>query len=148
MKVPWQYADFIIAQLRSLVPGIRVVPDPDPPRRRWTQAVEVGLTRSGRPLRIYSAPDTAASLLASLQALETGEMVLMQWVITPAVPQHLPIYQQSHSDSFHVKALSNGTLANRDEIKDRREKLAEPNMLAVLRVASLAGTPGRAAPCL
>jgi hypothetical protein len=144
LKIPWQHADYVIKQLQSLVPGIRVEPDPHPPRRRWTTAVEVGLTHSARPLRIYNAADVATSLLASMQALKEGETVLMQWVITPAVPQHLPIYQQAHSDTFHVKALSNGTLANRDEVKERREKLSEPNVMAVLRIAGLAETPGRA----
>jgi hypothetical protein len=144
LKIPWQHADYVIKQLQSLVPGIRVEPDPNPPRRRWTTAVEVGLTHSGRPLRIYSPVDVATSLLASMQALKEGETVMMQWVITPAVPQHAPIYQQSHSDTFHVKALSNGTLANRDEIRERREKLSEPNVMAVLRLAGLAETPARA----
>jgi hypothetical protein len=142
--VPWQYADYVVTQLRSLVPGIRITPDEDRPRRRWTRAVEVGLTRSTRSLRIYSASDMAASLLASMQALKGDETVIMQWVVTPAVPAHPPIYNQSHTDTLTYRNIIHGSLATRDEIIARREKLAEPNMLAVLRVAAFADTRVRA----
>lgn len=144
LKVPWQHADYVIAQLRSLVPGIRVTPEEERPRHRWTRAVEVGMTNSSRPLRIYSAADMAASLLASVQALEAGETVLMQWVATPAVPARLPVYKEAHTDHLSLRMMTHGALANRDEVRERREKLSEPNVQAVLRLAAVAGTNARA----
>src|SRR3954469_3478555 len=144
LKVPWQHADYVISQLRALVPGIRVTPEDKYPRRNWTRSVEVGLTNSSRPLRIYSAADMAASLLAAMQAMDTGEEMIYQWAATPAIPRHKPIYKQAHSDTPNMRYLTHGSLASRDEINERRDKLDEPNMLAVLRVGALASTPVRA----
>ena len=142
LKVPYQNADYIIPQLRMA--GIRVSPEDEFPHESWTRAVEVSLTSSHRPLRIISTVDMSARLLASVQALGENETLLMQWVMTPAIPTHPPIYQQARSSEVRLEHLFRGTMANRDEINDRRTKLAEPNMLAVLRVAAVASTPIRA----
>ena len=80
----------MLAQLRTLVPGIRVTPHTEAPHPHWTSAVEVGMRGSQMPLRIFSGPDMAASLLASVQPMGRRETVLVQWVMTPAVPQHPP----------------------------------------------------------
>ncbi len=145
LKVPWQHADYVVSQLRSLVPGIRVTPEDEFPHRLWRKAVEVGLTHSTRQLRIYSPSATATSLLASVQALEPTETVVMQWVITPAIPTHAPIYRQSRSNEINLRTLFVGDIANKDEVNDRRGKLQEPNVRAVLRVAAFAETDIRAA---
>lgn len=144
IKVPWQHADFIVAQLRSLVPGIRLTPEDEFPRRLWTRAVEVGLTHSSRQLRIFSAADTATTLLASVQALEGDESLLLQWIMTPAVPTQLPVHKEARTHHTSPRVLVTGTLANRDEVKDRRDKLGEPNVQAILRVAAVADTKARA----
>lgn len=144
LKVPWQQSDFVLAQLRSQMPGIQAVPEEDWPEHDWTRAVEVGLTNSSRPLRIFSAADVSTSILASVQALEQDEAVVMQWVITPALPRHLPVYKEAKSDVFTYRHLLHGSVANRDEVNARREKLSEPNVLAVLRIAAKASTPVRA----
>lgn len=144
LKVPWQHADYVVGQLRSLVPGIRVTPEDDRLWRTWTRTVEVGLTHTSRTLRIMSAPDVSASLLASVQALEGPETVLMQWIVTPAPPTHKPILHETMSHQIGWQSLVRGGEANRDEIKDRRDKLDEQNVNAVLRVAAYASTPVRA----
>lgn len=144
LRVPWQHADYVIAQLRTHVPGLRYAEDKSRPHYYYTRAVEVGLTRSDRQLRIFSASDMSASLLASMAALEEGEVVLVQWVITPAVPKAAPIYKTATTTSSNAAVFLNGNMANRDEVKDRREKLEEPNVLGVLRVAAVAGTDIRA----
>lgn len=144
LKVPWQHADFIVAQLRSLVPGIRVTPEDEWPTRTWTRAIEARLTNTSRQLRIHSATDMAASLLASVQALGEKETILMQWVVSPAVPTPPPVYQKAKTHQLRVQNLWNGTLASQDEVNDRRDKLSEPNLLAVLRIAAQANTAERA----
>lgn len=144
VKVPWEHADYIIAQLRSLVAGLRAVPETDVPVAKWTRAVEVALTHKSRQLRIYNAADMSASLLASVQPLAEGEKMIMQWVVTPAIPQHKPIYNVSRSHEMNMAMLLRENMASRDEINDRREKLEEPNVLAVLRVAAVANTAQRA----
>ena len=145
LKVPWQHADYVVSQLRSLVPGVRVTPEDDWPAWKWTRAVEVGLTQTTRTLRIFEPADVAGSLLASIQTLQDGEVLLMQWVVTPATPQHLPIHNEARSHSVGLHNLFKGTMASRDEVNDRRDKLGEPNMLAVLRVAAVASTDEKAA---
>lgn len=144
IKVPWQHADYVISQLRSLVPGIRVMPEEEYPREDWTRTVEVGLTNSSRQLRIFTASDMSTSLLAAVHPLHKGEKMLVQWVMTPAMPAHKPIYKLAKSDEVTVENILTGRLANRDEVNDRREKLEEPNLMAVLRVAAVATTDERA----
>jgi hypothetical protein len=143
MKVSWKHADYVISQLRSLIPGIRVTPEDTFPRHEWRRAVEVGITKSSRQLRIYSAADSSASILASAQALSPGESLLIQWVVSPAPVRHLPVLNEARTDDVKY-SLAGKRTANRDEVKDRRDKLAEPNMLAVLRVAAAANTDERA----
>jgi hypothetical protein len=144
LKVPARHAEYVLAQLRTLVPGIRVSPQREAPHPHWTRAVEVGMRGSQMPLRIFSGPDMAASLLASVQPLGRRETVLVQWVMTPAVPQHPPTYESTRRRESSFEALLRLSSRSRDAVHDQREKLAEPNMLAVLRVAVLATSEGRA----
>src|SRR5579863_4989004 len=109
LKVPWQHADYVIGQLRSLVPGIRVTPEDEWPHRQWTKAVEVGLKGSHRPLRIMSALDMATSLLSSVQSLGKGEAVIIQWVMTPAIPTHPPIHREATTAEFGLHHLWHGS---------------------------------------
>lgn len=127
LKVPWQHADYVIAQLLAHIPGLSYSPELDVPRRLWTRAVELGLSNTGRPLRIHSPGSVSSSILAAMQSMEGGEAVLMQWVVTPVKPARLPIDAE-----------------DKDALAERRQKLTEPNVHAVLRVASTASTKARA----
>ena len=144
LRVPWQHADYIVSQLRALVPGIRVTPEDEWEHHKWTKAVEVGLTHSARQLRIANPTDLSASLLASVATLQNKEVMVVQWVVTPVAPVHPPIHNDAKSHQANLRMLGNGNLASKDEVNDRRHKLTEPNVLAVLRVGALASTPGRA----
>ncbi len=144
LMVPWRDADYVIAQLRSLVPGIRVTPEDVYPDVQWTAGVEVGLTNKSRTLRIYDPADTSATILASMQALHSGEAIVVQWVVTPAIPARPPIYRAARSHELNAHILLNGDLADRDEVNDRRHKLEEPNVLAVLRVGARASSNTKA----
>lgn len=128
IKVPWQEADYIIAQMRSLIPGISIAPDKTRPTPKWSHAVELGMSNPLHLLRIDNAKDSSASLLASVQALNTGERVMLQWVLTPAVPETPP-----------AKTKENG-----QAVDDVRKKLEQPNLLAVGRIGSVAETKPRA----
>lgn len=139
--VPTSKVDDIIPQLRALVPGVTATPEESPLNVDWTMAVEVGETSKSRSLSIANTTDTATSLLASLQPLNPGESILMQWVISPAGMVPLP---QQNSKSIESKWGRLTGDANSDEIKERRDKLSEPNFMCVLRVAAKAATPGRA----
>lgn len=140
IKVPWQHKDDIIPQLRALAPGVTATPEEIPRRVPWTHAVEVGLHNPARTLDIPIPENLAASILAGMQPLTEGEAVLLQWVVAPARLEQLP-HRASTSNEFRLGGTSQAT---EDQIKDRRAKLSEPNVMGVLRVAAKAGTPVRA----
>lgn len=120
LKVPWQHKDDIIGQLRALVPGISAAPPVDRRHVKWERAIEVGESNKSLPL-VIPEPDTiSASLLAATQPLKEGEAVLIQWVVSPSLRVRLP------AD------------------KAKAEKLKEPNVFAILRIASKANTHARA----
>lgn len=140
IRMPWQYADYIKNQLMGHVPGISLLPEEDFPRPTWQRVVELGLSHSSRPLHIASTPQMSTTLLRAVQSLMPDEMVVMQWVVTPALPQHKPIYREAHTDLVSMRHLTHGSIASKDEVSERRDKLTEPNMLAVLRIGVIGST--------
>ncbi len=143
VKVPWKYARYVVGQLQ--LAGIRVDPEDDIPHKQWTRAVEARLKNSGRTLHIDSPRAVSARILGSVQALGEDEVILIQWVVTPAARKHPPTHDETpRSHEFRVEHLFKGNIANRDEIDERRRKLGEPNMLAALRIAAIAETSGKA----
>jgi hypothetical protein len=56
-----------------------------------------------------------------MQALKGDETMVMQWVLTPAVPAHPPVYSQSHTDTLTYRNIIHGSLASQDEIIARHE---------------------------
>lgn len=146
LKVPWQEGDYIAGQLRTLIPGITVAEDDSRHRHNWTRAIELEMSHPSRQLRISNAADLSASLLSSVGSLRPDETVLIQWVLTPAVPERPPAKDaHSRSDHFTVKSAATGVRpALKDEIEDRRGKLEEQNMQGVGRIAAVAETEARA----
>lgn len=146
LRVPWQEADYIVSQLRSLVPGISVTPDESRPTPAWTYGIELGESSPLRQLRIVSTKDLSASILASMQALGGDESLVYQWVLTPALHQAMP----SRDNTPMASSVSLGRMlagqiqASSDEIDDRRRKLSEANFQAVGRIAATANTFKRA----
>ncbi|WP_367133286.1 type IV secretory system conjugative DNA transfer family protein [Saccharothrix sp. HUAS TT1] len=139
LRVQPAQADYVAAQLRTLIPGSKVTPVAAPLPEPWNEVVELGLRRLSRTVPLPTAEEFAASLLASLQGLKTGDIVLIQWVVTPAAVETPPTKQRGgrdEADSFWCR--------NPDEVNDRRAKLEEANFLGVLRVASRASSDERA----
>jgi hypothetical protein len=150
LRVPASHADYVTAQLRALVPGIRVAPEEDLGLLTWTRVVELGQTNITRRLRISDPEPVATSLLASMQGLDRGEALLVQWVIAPATPARPPRPPSEHfvqrRRGFGSQMLAESGSSNRDAIADQRKKLEEPNLHAVLRVAATASHKSRARP--
>ncbi|ROP38984.1 hypothetical protein EDD40_4352 [Saccharothrix texasensis] len=139
LRVRSAQADYVAAQLRTLIPGIKVTPVAAPLPEPWNEVVELGLRRLSRTVPLPAAEDFAASLLASFQGLKAGDTVLVQWVVMPAVTEKPPTKQRDgreEADSFWRRNL--------DAVDDRRIKLKEPNFLGVLRVAVRASSDERA----
>jgi hypothetical protein len=143
LKIPYGEEGFIIPQLR--LAGVRVDSETEFPQRQWTRAVEIGLRHNHRTLQIDSIPAMSGRMLKAVESLHENETVLVQWVMTPAIPpSSMPEHDKTPSAEFHLEHLSKGNVASRDEINDRRKKLEEQNMHAVLRVAAFASSESRA----
>jgi hypothetical protein len=144
LVVPVRHADYVVTQLRSLVPGIRVVPETPKIEQTWTTAVELRLTHLNRTIYIASAEQVSTSLLASVQGLTAHEAVIVQFIVVSAVREKPPASRgRARSSRWDVTSLLDGRPEN-DGITDRRRKLDEPNYLVALRVAVRADTSERA----
>lgn len=143
LRIPWQH-EYIIDQLYSHIPGIRIVREDGYKSPVWQHAVEVGAAYSARtfdlePERMWH------TIRSTLTSCRGDEQVLMQWVVTPALPTELPEAGKAQSVYPTLTQRLTGKLeATRGEVDERRKKNAEPNMLAVLRIASYAKTDERA----
>lgn len=141
VKVPWQYEQVIVPPLLTLMPGTKLVPDDKPPSATWTQAVEVGIKNSHRQLRIADASALSANILTRFSHLDKGETLMMQWVISPATPEHKPVHGVAPTREFRWQSILSGSLqATKDEVYERRGKLEEHNFNAVLRIGAVAST--------
>ena len=145
IRVSRKQADYVVPQLRSLLPGVKIMPEDTPPEHEWTYAVELGMTHPSRPLRIYNAESVATSLLATVQSLGAGEQVIMQWVVAPATPQKPPPeHQPKRRGGIHPNMFNEMFRPGKDIVSEQRTKLAEPNLQAVLRIAAKAETKHQA----
>lgn len=136
LRVPSRDAHYVVSHLESLVPGINVAEIADDLSQEWTHGVELGMKQPSRTLSVANVNDFSTSVLTSVQSLREKETVVIQWILTPTVPEAPPHREnnpQSHEWSVR-KALFSPTMAGSDEIDDRRRKLETPNMLAVGRV--------------
>lgn len=133
LRAPQGLADYVVPQLRSLIPGSTATPaGEDEPVDQWTLAVELGQQDPRRGLDVVNAEGLSTSILASLQGLRSGEAVLLQWVVSPALRERPPALPRKRERGV-LGLLQDG--GRWDEITDRRDKLSEPNFLALLRVA-------------
>ena len=148
LRVPRPRADYVVGQLRAAIPGVRVTPDEvtsRPSSPPWTHVVELGMRRLDPTLRVEPEP-LAGSVLASLQgfALHRGEVVLVQWVVRPAVPERLPQQQAARSVRIGAFFTVSPHVPLRDGVADQRAKLSSVNFLACLRIGVHAGSEVRA----
>ncbi|MFJ2213478.1 type IV secretory system conjugative DNA transfer family protein [Streptomyces sp. NPDC101062] len=138
LRAPHELADFLVPQLRTLIPGSTVMPAGEDERLdQWTAAVELGQTDSRRSLGAVNAEGLSASILANLQGLGRGEAVLLQWVVSPALRERPPALPRQRVRGIQMLMEGGGRW---DEITDRRAKLSEPNFLGLLRVAVKSGS--------
>lgn len=148
LTAPWTYADYLVGQLRTLVPGTRVVPVTDESERwQWTRAVELGMRAPSRTLRIVEPESVSTSLLAAVQgvALRPGDTLLYQWVIRPAVPEHPPQpLRRGEARSSGPFGSLMSQLPTKDQIADQRAKLDGVTFLGVLRIGVRTVTTARA----
>lgn len=147
LRLPWRHHEYIADELQSHIPGLRLVEEEQPPEHHWNYAMEVGLAHGSRPLDIESIERMARTIRSPLyHRLQDGERIILQWVAAPAFPRELPEHNKSQAEDVTLKRLllDDDLLASRDEVAERRRKLEEPNMGAVLRIGAQAATRERA----
>ncbi|MGN6188219.1 MAG: type IV secretory system conjugative DNA transfer family protein [Conexibacter sp.] len=82
VAMPRTHAAFVTGQLRAALPGLRIEPVDAPALPRCRRGVELARRGSGT-LRTDALSSVAAGVLAATQPLGAGEVVRLQWVVSP-----------------------------------------------------------------
>lgn len=135
LLVPKDTAEFITGQLRTSAPGVTAVLDSTRPSFGWSAGIELGMSSPTRQLSVADHGAIADAILGSMQGLQGDEVVLTQWVITPAA-HNSPTSQPAEFSI--LKAISSYSSIAGDELRDRQKKLEEPNVLAIGRILARA----------
>lgn len=85
LSVPPGTARLVLGQLSAAIPGFRAEPVERDGSARPSLAREFHATGSGL-LRTETTAESSAALLATMQPLEAGEAVVVQWAISPTEP--------------------------------------------------------------
>jgi hypothetical protein len=131
ISVPSARANYVISQLRTHVRGIRVEPQDERSSFTWTHITQLGSSAPHHSLAIPNTAAQAASMLASVQALDRDETVLIQWVLSSGKPVAPPRSGEKSDRTQH-------------QITDMRSKIEDTNLLGVGRIATVAKTDIRA----
>ncbi|MEU9242845.1 type IV secretion system DNA-binding domain-containing protein [Streptomyces sp. NPDC048385] len=145
LRAPAVHAELIASELRTLVPGTVVTPEEASPAHEWNRMVELGQTSPDRLLNIPKPAALAATLLASVQQLGSGEAVLAQWVVTAAIPERPPTKGTPATRAKSARLLGQVAVGlAAEDIEEQRKKLSEANFLGTFRIAAKAKTEARA----
>lgn len=82
LKLPQDHTH-LVNQLRTHTGGLNVEEDEGLALADFSIATEFGLTSDIAPMQIADSGRVAASLLTSLQPLQSGEVAVIQWVVAP-----------------------------------------------------------------
>jgi hypothetical protein len=84
LRIPLRSVEFVQAQLRTAIPGVRLTPVEEGQQSlAVSRAWSLLLTRHAVPLNTDQPDALAAALLGSLNPLGSGETLVVQWVISP-----------------------------------------------------------------
>jgi hypothetical protein len=150
LLVPAAFADVVLAALRAAVPGVVAGRD-EMYRPHWvTGAVEVGQSGWRRPLATGQAARVSATLLASLQPLEHGERIVVQWILAPTAPAMPPVVDQGQARrggpllAQIFWRLASAPAVDAATAKQIRAKQASALYVATGRIGAVAATRKRA----
>ena len=144
LLVPKPLRDTALSGLRAALPGVRLTEQPDYLRERanLTAAVEAAMTNRHRQMSVQRAQGVATALLATLQPLEAGETVVVQWLLTGAgTPSPIPSTAGRHELPGWI---SSEELKDGYAIRSARQKQTEAFLHASLRVGVQAHSRKRA----
>lgn len=150
LHVPRSWAESVRAQLAVTIPGLRLEPLDAAVLPAMARACEVRLTDDWQPLRTGTMPATVSSLLAVLQPLGRGEVVVMQWMARPAGAGPAPRAGQSRPTQSgpwwwrFLQAFWRVPHREPVSLQVQKAKLGEPLFGVVGRVGVRAANPNRA----
>jgi len=147
LLIPRALTGLVLSQLRAALPSVRLdAPEPQavPP---VLDAVELGISTHGRPLRADNAAALSAALLTSLQPLRANEHGVVQWAISPAALARPPRLTGKPSGPFPKVVATTGDgyelLPHAEALRAERGKQEEPLFMAVGRLGVVAESPSR-----
>ncbi len=138
----------VLTALRAALPGVAVTPAPDYRLMRPMLATELGLSNHRRPLGVDKPGVVSSHVLASLQPVEPGEQVIVQWSARPVGPLPLVLAAVKRPakqtwfdqlwDAFSAREY------NAETVKAARAKQASPVFICSGRIGVASASPKRA----
>lgn len=139
-----EVAGFLLAQLRAVLPGVRIEVEEDAPAPDLAVAAELRLSNFRWPLRSDDPVSIAAGIIATTQPLRAGAGIVIQWVLSPApTPRRAALAPTLLAELGLPSARVQASLPL-GEAAAQREKTAEPAVWAVCRIGAEAPTRERA----
>lgn len=136
LRLPAGSTEYVLAQLRAALPGVRVEEAEVPPfRPRLARALRV--SSRTYPLRAEDPTQSATALLATLAPLRAGERAVIQWVVTPAPQRPAPEVVTLGNRPLGWAALlgrSEPVRVPAELVRGEREKRSEPPLYATARI--------------
>ena len=86
LVMPKSLSSLVLSALRAALPGVGAHPDDEHEVRRPTMAAELRVNTRHRPLAVSDATAISRAILASLQPLNQGERLVVQWSASPVGP--------------------------------------------------------------
>lgn len=143
LTVPDEACSFVLPQLAAALPDVALVKlAPGQSHNTPLTAVELALTTPHRSLAVSNPEGVSRALLASLQPLNRGESVWLQWVVTPHPPVDpvTPARRQAAQgwNSWRIADDLSVQFRDSESVRAARDKLSSPVFLVVGRVGASA----------
>ncbi|MDQ7903088.1 hypothetical protein RB614_00950 [Phytohabitans sp. ZYX-F-186] len=145
LLAPKRLRETVLSGLRAALPGVRLtdVPGYLDTRPALTVAAEAAQTNQRRQMAVDRAEATATAVLATLQPVDPGETIVVQWIITGAgTPPPIPSLARQQHDL--PEWLAAEELTDGDAIRSARLKDKDAALYACLRVGVRADQLARA----
>ncbi|MDQ0776344.1 hypothetical protein QF026_004810 [Streptomyces aurantiacus] len=136
-----QISEDLPSQLCAQLPGLVLVPTPNPSRPLAQTAANVKVSSNTEPLRTETGPGVAAGLLEVMNALTKGESAVVQWVIGPAQQRR---YRPDEFNVARALGLRAVVQATADDKRLWKQKTAEPLFAVRGRIGARSAHAGHA----
>lgn len=146
MYVGESWIEVVESMLQASLPSVRYEHVDDMPETSTavTLGVEYTLSSSTRPLRV-DVPDLSSKLLTSIGTLQAGEVVVVQWVVSPHAPTEPVQVDSSGNTGRWWSPLWSGpqTVSTSEAAGALRQKHGRPLLLAAGRIGVRGEDVGR-----